>query len=98
QLEEPPQQCRLVHATEEQDVARDGRLDQRIADVARPTVVVAGKRRRPGVAALEEKLFQRKAESRAHFGERPVRQVKDLEASGQTFGETALDQQRSGAE
>ena len=40
ELEQAPQECRLVHAREQQHVARDRGLDQRIEDVARPAVAV----------------------------------------------------------
>ena len=55
ELEQAPQQGRLVHPGEEQQVAADGRLDQGIEDVPAPARLVADERRGSGVAAEKEK-------------------------------------------
>jgi hypothetical protein len=48
QLEEAPQQSGFVHPSQQQDVSRDGGLDQRVEDVAPPALRFAYQRAAPG--------------------------------------------------
>lgn len=47
---------------------------------------------------MEDVLVERPAERVAHLGVRPVRQVQELEATGQALGQSACDQQGCRAE
>jgi len=94
----PAQQRRLVHARQQQHIAREGGLDERVQNVTRPAHRLPDERRRAGVGAVKKILLQRPAERPPHFAETPMRQVQRFKATGEAFAQAALNQQRSGAE
>ena len=98
ELEQPPQERRLVDAGEEQYVARDRRLDQRVDDVAPPAVRILHQRRRARVPAVEDELLQGPAEGLAHLREGPVGKAQHLEAARQALREPASDEERRRSE
>ena len=98
ELEQPTQECRLVHPGEQEHVAADRGLDQRIEDVPPPAGLVADQRRGPRVAAEEDELVEGDPEGGPHLRERPVRDAEDLEPAGQALGEPLLHEQRRRSE
>src|SRR4029078_6350731 len=82
QAEQLAEQAGLLDPVEEEDVAREGGLDQRVEDVLLPALVAADERRGTGVAAVDEIRVEVPAEGVAHLRERPVRDADDLEATG----------------
>ena len=98
QLEQASQKGRLVHAGEQQDVAGDRRLHQRVEDVPTPAAGLVRERRGARIASEVDVLVDGEVERGPHLRERPVRQAQDFEASGQAFHEALLDEERCGAE
>ena len=79
ELEQAPQEGRLVHPGEQQDIPTDRGLDQGIQDVAAPACLVPHQRRGTRVPAEEHVLVDADPERRPHLRERPVRDADDLE-------------------
>ena len=98
QPEETAQQSGLVDAGEQQQIARDGRLNDRVEHEGGPARLVFDQRRRPRISAEVDELVEAEAEGVAHLAERPVRRADRLEAPGEALAESFLDEQRGRAE
>jgi hypothetical protein len=94
QLEEPPEERWLVHPRQQEDVAGDGGLDERVADEAGPPLGVPDQGCGPRIAAEKQVLLQREAEGRPHLAEGPVGDVQHLEAARQALCQATLDEKR----
>ena len=93
ELEQPPQEGGLVHAGEQEHVAADGGLDERIEDVAAPARLVADQRRGARVPAEVDVLVEGDPEGGPHLRERPVRDADDLEPAGEALGQALLHEE-----
>lgn len=97
QLEQPPQQCRLVHPREEQHIPSNRCLDKGIEDVARPALRISNQWGSAGVAAVEQVRVEIPAKAGTHLREGPVGKVENLESPGKALRQTSLDEQWSGS-
>src|SRR5665647_1714966 len=98
QVEQPSEQRGLVDAGEQQHVAGDGGLDERVEHIATPAGRRSDERRGARVSPEVQVVVEAEAERLLHLRERPVGQVQLLEAACQALGEPARDEQRGGAE
>ncbi len=93
EVEEPPQQSGFVDARQQEHVAGDGGLDERVQNVPAPAIVIFDEARRPRVPAKGDVVVQGEAESVAHLRIRPMGHLEHLEAPREALGEAACDEQ-----
>ena len=87
-----------MHPGQQEHVAGDDGLDERVADVASPALRLTDQRGRSGIAAVEDVLRERPTERGLHLGKAPVREPQDFEASGQALADAPLHKERRRAE
>lgn len=94
ELEELPQEGGFVHPRKQSQISRESCFDKRIEHVPAPSLDVSNEGCGSGISAEQDELIERPAERLADFGERPMREVNDLEPSGETLSEAAPYEKR----
>ena len=94
ELEKPPEQRGFVNPGQKQDVAGKGRLDEGVADVARPALPVGDKVRCSGIAAIIDEAVKVPPEGFPHLGVGPVDNGNGFEPAREAFGQPPLNEER----
>ena len=97
-LEQLAQKGGFVHARHCEHVFLDVGLDQGVADVGTPALLVGNPAGATGETAEVDVLVEREGEGIVHFLERPMGHAKDFVATGEALAQPLLHEQRRRAE